>query len=152
MKAVSLTFAAVMLAVSGSAVAKGAFEDASDAIEYRQHAFSLIKENFGEIYAMVKGKKPMDAEQFQRRAEHLALLSNIPFDAFKVKGSDQGDTEALPSVWSDNAKFMEIASEFQMATQQLVSASQSGDDKAIKQAFGATGKTCKGCHDNFKRD
>ncbi|WP_417348209.1 c-type cytochrome [Ferrimonas sp.] len=143
---------AALLAMSGSVAAEGAFNTPEDAIKYRQHAFQLIKENFGDMYAMIKGKKEMDEAAFQRRAEHLAMLANIPFDAFKVAGSNKGDTEALASVWSDNAKFNDIAKEFQLASSKLATASAGGDAGTIKKAFGATGKTCKGCHDQFKQE
>ncbi|USD38389.1 MULTISPECIES: cytochrome c [Ferrimonas] len=148
----SMLLAALLVSTSGSAIAEGAFNSADDAIAYRQHAFGLIKENFGDMYAMVKGKKEMDADAFQRRAQHLSLLSQIPFEAFKVPGSNKGDTEALASVWSDSAKFDQIAKEFQSASANLAKVSGSGDAKAIKQAFGATGKACKSCHDQFKQD
>ncbi|TKB49346.1 cytochrome c [Ferrimonas sediminicola] len=143
---------AALLTATGSVAAEGAFNSADDAIQYRQHAFQLIKENFGDMHAMLKGKKAMDSDAFQRRAKHLALLANIPFEAFKVAGSNQGDTEALASVWSDNAKFNRIAKEFQQASSELARVSAGGDVDAIGQAFGTTGKSCKGCHDQFKRD
>ena len=80
------------------------FEDAKDAIQYRQSGFSLIAYNFGDMGAMMKGKKPFDAETFAMRAKNVAALSHIPFEGF-IEGSDKGDTEALAKVWQDKADF-----------------------------------------------
>ncbi|WP_028117929.1 c-type cytochrome [Ferrimonas senticii] len=147
-----VVIATALLLCTGSAMAKGAFDDAADAIDYRQAAFGLIKENFADMGAMLKNKKPMDSQVFAERAEHLAMLAAIPFNGFDVKGSDQGDTGALPAVWSDRGEFNAIADKFQLATKALAKASSSGDSRAIAKAFGGVGKTCKGCHDQFKAD
>ena len=39
----------------------------------------------------------------------------------------------------------------QLAVAELNTAAQSGNQDAIKKAFGAAGQTCKGCHDDFKK-
>jgi len=37
------------------------------------------------------------------------------------------------------------------AVANLNTAAQSGDQEAIKKAFGAAGAACKNCHDDFKK-
>lgn len=143
---------ALTLASTGALAADGAFNSAEDAIDYRQAAFGLIKENFSDMWAMMKDKKPMDEKAFAQRAQHLALLAQIPFTGFDVAGSDMGDTSALPAIWQKRDEFDAKASQFQLATERLAQVTQSGDAGDIKKAFGAVGKTCKGCHDNFKAE
>jgi cytochrome c556 len=47
---------------------------------------------------------------------------------------------------------LKAASEnMQLAVVDLNKAAQSGDLENIKKAFGATGQTCKGCHDDFRK-
>ena len=41
-------------------------------------------------------------------------------------------------------------SDFREATAKLDSAAASGDADSMKAAFGATGKACKACHDEYK--
>ncbi|MBY5993460.1 c-type cytochrome [Ferrimonas balearica] len=147
------TLLALSLALaSTTAAAEGAFDTAQDAIDYRQAAFGLIKENFSDMWAMMKKKKPMDEKAFAQRAQHLALLSQIPFTGFKVDGSDKGDTSALPAIWQEWDEFEAKAGAFQMATERLAAVADSGNADDIKKAFGAVGKTCKGCHDDFKAE
>ncbi|SHI27552.1 c-type cytochrome [Ferrimonas marina] len=141
----------ICVLMMGTATAKGAFDDTDDAIQYRQAAFGLIKENFADMGAMLKKKKPMDSEAFAQRAQHLALLAEIPFTGF-IPGSDKGKTDALGKVWQQRSDFDQRASQFAQATATLAQVSQGNDLKATAKAFGDVGKTCKGCHDNFKKD
>jgi cytochrome c556 len=39
-----------------------------------------------------------------------------------------------------------------MASRELAMAAESGDPAAVKTAFGATGKACKACHDEFRME
>ncbi|MGX9463493.1 c-type cytochrome [Shewanella sp. A14] len=127
------------------------FEEPADAIQYRQAAFGLIAYNFGDMGAMLKGKKPFDAAIFNTRAANVAALSKIPHEGFIV-GSDKGDTEALAKIWQDKADFDSKMSTFQDNAAALVVAAKSNDKNQIKQAFSNTGKSCKGCHDVYKKD
>lgn len=149
MKKQLLTLAASALLIS-SATAHN-FEDASDAIQYRQSAFGLLAYNFGDMGAMMKGKKPFDAETFAMRANNVAALSKIPFEGF-IDGSDKGETEALAKIWQDRADFDAKMKTFQENAAILATVAQKGDQAEIKQAFMNTGKSCKGCHDTYKKD
>ncbi|QLE84617.1 MULTISPECIES: c-type cytochrome [Shewanella] len=143
--------AAAGASVFAAAVQAHNFKEPEDAIDYRQSAFSLIAYNFGDMGAMLKGKKPFDADVFASRATNVAALSVIPAEGF-IAGSDKGNTEALGKVWSDKADFDAKMKTFQENAAKLAVVAQSGDKKAIKQAFGNTGKSCKGCHDVYKKD
>lgn len=127
------------------------FEDVNDAIHYRQSAFGLIAYNFGDMGAMLKGKKDMDNAVFAQRAANVAALSKIPVEGF-IEGSDKGDTEALTKIWQDRADFDSKMETFQTNAALLAVAAEKGDLAEIKTAFGNTGKSCKGCHDAYKKD
>ena len=145
-----------LLALAGStllasAVQANNFEETDDAIHYRQSAFGLIAHNFGDMGAMLKGKKPFDAEVFAMRAQNVAALSQLPAEGFVV-GSDKGETDALAKIWSEKAEFDNKMSQFQENAAKLAVAAKSDDKNAIKAAFMNTGKSCKGCHDVYKKD
>jgi cytochrome c556 len=146
----------ILLAVAATAmmiptVLANNFEEPADAIEYRQAAFGLIAYNFGDMGAMLKGKKPFDAAVFSTRADNVATLSKMPHEGFIV-GSDKGDTEALAKIWQEKADFDSKMTAFQGNAAALAVAAKSSDQNNIKQAFANTGKSCKGCHDEYKRD
>ncbi|MBW8184472.1 c-type cytochrome [Shewanella nanhaiensis] len=143
--------AVVTSTVLATSVQAGNFKKTDDAIEYRQSAFSLLAYHFGDMGAMLKGKKPFDAEVFAMRADNVAALSKLPLEGF-TPGSDKGDTEALPKVWTEKADFDAKMLQLQKDSAALAIAAKADDKKALKQAFMATAKNCKGCHDSYKKD
>ncbi|WP_024605415.1 MULTISPECIES: c-type cytochrome [unclassified Pseudoalteromonas] len=147
LKKVLATIALATCAFSVSA--NSAFKEPSDAIEYRQAAFSMISVQIGDMGAMLKGKVPFNAEQFKMRANNAAALSKMPWEAF-YEGTDKGDTAALTAVWAENATFVEKANAFAANADKLALAAQSGDKAVIGKAFGAWAKGCKDCHKQFK--
>jgi len=132
-------------------IANTAFEKPSDAVEYRQSAFSMIGTQIGDMGAMLKGKVPFDAKRFAMRANNAAALSKMPWEAF-IAGTEMGKakTSALPEVWSDNEKFMKKATAFQQYADELATVAATGDKKKIGKAFGNWAKGCKDCHKSFK--
>ncbi|WP_405602962.1 MULTISPECIES: c-type cytochrome [unclassified Pseudoalteromonas] len=146
-KKILTTVALTMCAFSVSA--NTAFKEPSDAIEYRQAAFSMISVQISDMGAMLKGKILFDAEQFKKRANNAAALSKMPWEAF-YKGTDKGETSALGAVWSENDTFMKKATAFQQYADELAVAAQSGDKAIIGKAFGAWAKGCKDCHKQYK--
>ncbi len=145
----------ILTLVAGATLATAAqaanFDNNAEAIHYRQSAFGIIAHNFGDMAAMLKGKKPFDQQVFEQRAANVAALAAIPAEGF-IPGSDKGETEALSKIWQDKGDFDAIMKKFQKASAELAIAAKSGDKKAIKMAFKNTAKNCKGCHDSYKKD
>ncbi|MBU3602416.1 cytochrome c [Polynucleobacter sp. AM-25C3] len=146
LKHLVLATLAPTLLVSGIAYAQ--FKKPEDAIKYRQSAFTVMANSFGKISAVVKGEAPYNKDDVAKNAAVVAMISTLPWQAFGT-GTEGGN--ALPEVWSDNAKFKSASEKMQLAVANLNTAAQSGDQEAIKKAFGAAGATCKGCHDDFKK-
>lgn len=93
-----LLMLAATAALSATAVQAHNFESSDDAIQYRQSGFSLMAYNFGDIGAMLKGKKDFDADVAAMRAANVAALAKLPLEGF-IDGSDKGNTEALAKIW-----------------------------------------------------
>jgi cytochrome c556 len=149
MKIRSLAASAVAaLLACGQAAAQ--FKNADDAIEYRQGALAVMGNHFSRIGAMASGKLPFDAKAVQANADLVATLAKLPWSAF-IEGSDKGDTNARPEIWSQADKFKAASQKLEDATVKLAAAAKTGNQDAIKAAFGATGETCKACHDDFRK-
>jgi len=118
-------------------------------VKQRQSAMTLQGKYFGPLGGMLKGSIPYNAQVVARNAGYLEVLSRMPWDGFDPSTSGQ-KTRALPAVYTDTAKFKEAQDRFQTAVGQLVAASKGGDEAAVKAAIGDVGKTCGGCHDNFR--
>ena len=125
------------------------FAKAEDAIKYRKSAFFVMQQNFSRVAAMAQGKIPFDAKVAAESAAIAESMSKLPWAGFGP-GTEKGDTEAKPEVWSDRAKFNEYADKMQTEMVKFNAAAKTGSLEAIKANLGAVGKTCKGCHDTFK--
>jgi cytochrome c556 len=143
--------AAVGITVALGAMASTAFAQARPDIlvKQRQAAMTLIGKYFGPMGLMAQGKVPFDAKVVQRNADYLHALSQMPWDGFHE--STKGEkTRALPEIWTNAGQFKQAAERFQTEVDKLHSAAKGGDEGAIKAQIGAVGKTCAGCHDNFR--
>lgn len=145
-------FTSTVMAVSiADTTPSNNFKKPEDAVKYRQSAFSLMAYNFGDIGAMLKGKKPYDAATVIIRAENVAALSKLPLEGF-IQSKDLDQRDALDKIWQEKAQFNEKMQTLQKSANMLVVAAKSGDKKAVQKAFMDTGKSCKSCHDDYKKD
>lgn len=121
-----------------------------DEIRYRQSVMNVIGRAMGPMGAMAQGKAPFNAATVQKNAALIDTMLTLPWNSFGP-GTDKGaPTKADPKIWSDSAKFKQAAEANQKAVAALVAESKSGDEAKFKAAFGEVGKTCKGCHDDFR--
>lgn len=150
MKKLILAAAAVCgLAVSLPAAAQ--FQKPEDAIKYRKAVFTVMASHFGRVGAMANGRIPFDAKLVAENAEIATMMSKLPYAAFG-EGTDKGDTKAKPEVWSESDKFKAAAAKMQEEMAKLNTAAKTGNQDAIKAAFGPVGQACKGCHDHFRKE
>ena len=130
--------------------AQAQFAKAEDAIKYRQSALFVMGQHFTRLAAMAQGKIPFDAKAAADNAAVVEIMSKLPWAAFG-EGTDQGgNTKAKPEIWTDNAKFKDAAEKMQAEVIKLSAAAKIGKQEDLKSAVGATGGTCKNCHDNFR--
>ena len=123
---------------------------ADRAIKYRQAAFTVMAWNMGPMAAMVKGEKPYDKDEVLKRAMNVEHAATTPWEGFGP-GTDAGaPTKAKPEIWKDAAKFKQYQDALQAETVKLVAAAKVGTLDAVKGPFGAVGKACGTCHDDFR--
>ena len=148
-----LSFSAAVIASTlalSPIAAQAQFAKSEDAIKYRQGAFTVLAAHFGRIGAMVNGRVPYDAKVAAENATVVVAVSALPITAFGP-GTDSGrEHRAKPEVWRDAAKFKAAADRMTDAIAKLPAAA--GDPAALKTAFGAAAASCKGCHDDFRKD
>jgi cytochrome c556 len=128
----------------------GQFAKPEDAVRYRQSVMNVMGNHFGRLAPVAKGEKPFDAAAVQADVAVIDALHKLPFDAFGP-GTDVGQHKAKPEVWTDAAKFQDTAKKMQEQVGKLSVAAKSGDAAAFKAAFGEAGKSCKACHDDFRK-
>ena len=145
----SILIAAATLFTALPAAAQ--FAKPEDAIKYRKGAFTVMAAHFGRVAGMAQGKIPFDAKVAAQNAEVATFMSTLPFAGFGP-GTDKGETRAKPEIWAEMDKFNAGAKKMQDEMAKLNVAAKSGNLDAIKAAAGEVGKTCKGCHDDYRKE
>ena len=145
----SLAIAAAAITLSAPAAAQ--FAKPEDAVKYRQSALFVMAQHFGRIGAMANGRVPFDAKAATENAEVVADMAKLPWAGFGP-GTDKISQKAKPEIWTEQAKFKEHNEKLVGETTKLLAAAKTNSLDNLKVAFGSTANTCKGCHDNFRRD
>ena len=154
MKLIMVSVMAVAIA-SGSVTAQQAVSEkqASDALEFRQSIFKLVKSNVGVLGGMARGKVAFDAALVEKNATRITQLSKMVPDYFAINTSNYDlDTEALAKIWDNMDDFNSKAENLYVASMALQDAAKTGQEAATKKAIGGLFKTCKSCHDEYKQD
>jgi len=141
----------VLVMGSLGGVAYGQFAKPDEAIAYRKAVMVLNAQHFGRMGAMVKGEKPFDQKAFSANASLVSTFSRLPWEAFMVPGSDQGNTAMKPEALKEKGKFEQTAKAFENAAAELNTAAAAGKLESVKDPFGKTAQSCKECHSQFKR-
>lgn len=148
--AISLVLAAAAAATAVPASAQ--FAKPEDAVKYRQSALFVMSTHFGRIGAMANGRVPYDAAAAVQNAEIVAEMSKLPWAGFGPGTDKVTPQRAKPEVWTEQAKFKEHNEKLVGETAKLLTAAKTNSLDTLKVAFSSTANTCKGCHDNFRRD
>jgi len=135
-------FLTAMVAVSAAA------DD--NAVKYRQHTMDAVGGHMQALVQLVKGEVD-HKDHITVHASSLAALSTIAPDLFGADSKTGADTEALPKIWEDPDLFKQRLDAFRSSAQDLDAAAKTGDMAKIGAALGPVGKSCKGCHDDFKK-
>lgn len=145
--------ASLLIATASIAQEASSLKHANYSTELRQSVFSLLGSNMGPLGAMAKGKTPFDAEQAEKHAVRINQLSLMIADYSRTDTSKfDVETEALAKIWQETDNYSQRIEDLTKASATLISAAQSKDEAATKKAIGGVGKTCGGCHDDFKKD
>lgn len=125
------------------------FSKPESAVKYRQAAFTIINNHMGRINQAVQGKIPYDKDAVLRSAEIIESTSKLPYEGF-TPGSDLIESKAKASLWKEEAKFKQLATEMQAETVKLTAAAKTGNLDNVRTAFRATARACDNCHDLYR--
>ena len=148
--AISIVLAAAAVTVAVPASAQ--FAKPEDATKYRQGALFVMGQHFSRIGAMVNGRVPYDAKAATENAEVVAEMAKLPWAGFGPNTDKGLPTKAKAEIWTEQAKFKEHNEKLVGETSKLLAAAKTNSLDNLKVAFGSAANTCKGCHDNFRKD
>ncbi len=101
------------------------------------------------IAAMVTGKVPYDAAKTKASAAEIGKHATGIAKQFP-QGSIKGPSEALPAIWKDWETFNGHADDLAKLADQLAASADSGKVVALG-LFAKMGKTCSGCHQDYRK-
>lgn len=146
-----------LLLVGLSLVAPGfaAKDPNKKAIKARQGEMQLRAFNAGPLFGMAKGKIEYDAELAAKLAANLKLMLDLDNGRAWKQGTGndnyKGDTTALPKIWTTYPEISKYGEKYVKAVNDLAWVAGTGVD-ALKSKIGPLGKSCKGCHDEFREE
>jgi cytochrome c556 len=115
----------------------------------RSEVFKQFGKTLEPMGLVARDRQPYNPREFNVNAEELNKLASQPWGYF-TPDSNYPPTRAKPEVWTKAADFKAAQVQYQLSTQQLLKASQSGDLDAIRPAVDNVQKSCKSCHDSFR--
>jgi cytochrome c556 len=145
----NITLAASLTAVIALPVAAH-IERGEPMQSMRQSFFALVGMAFGPMGDMVKGDAPWDEDKFAMLADDLAGLTGYSVERGFAPGSEMGKTRAKPEIWENMDDFKDKLAALRTESGKLAMVAKTGDADAMKKQFGAVGKACKACHDEYK--
>jgi cytochrome c556 len=119
--------------------------------ETRQAVLKVVGWNITPLGAMARDLIPWDGALFARNAQRVAWTITMIPDAFRADTrGHQLETEALPAIWEDFARFEELAGNARRSAERLAEIAAAGDERAARAALSALTDDCRACHDRFR--
>ena len=125
------------------------FADSYGIIKYRQNVMKSVSGHMGAIVDILKNGLPLK-DHIVDHALSMQQISRMTLSMFP-EGSGKGRTKSKQVIWEQWSEFESAASDFERESIKLVEVAQSGDMEALSKQVRATGKTCSGCHKNFRK-
>ena len=143
-------------ALSAASAGAAAPEDAASpqaVIETRQASLKKMGAAMKAIVEQLKSEAPDNA----RMAAAVQVISTgaeaLPRWFPAGSGAEAGiETDALPYIWKDRAKFESLANRLVPETKNLAAALSGKDLTAIRAQVKVVGEICSSCHHSFRAD
>ena len=123
--------------------------DSKGIIKYRQNVMKSTAGHMGAIVDILKNDLSLKAH-VSDHARSMLQNSRMTLSMFP-KGSGKGRTKSKQAIWGNWSEFESAAKDFERESAKLAEVAESGDMEALAKQVRATGKTCSGCHRNFRK-
>ena len=141
--------AALIVFLSFCFFGSSSLADSKGIIKYRQNVMKSTAGHMGAIVDILKNDLPLQAHILDH-ASSIHQNSKMTLAMFP-KGTGLGNTKAKPTIWENWSKFESAVQDFERESAKLAKVAESGDMEALAKQVRATGKTCGGCHRNFRK-
>jgi cytochrome c556 len=128
-------------------------ESAAETVKKRQETMKQLGGHMKAIKTFLESGSGSAEDVAKRAGEIGDIAAKIPGLFPEGTGMDEvkdPKNGAKPEIWLDWEKFLKKHEALREQSAKLAEVVAGGDEAAMKQQFGETAKTCKGCHDDFK--
>lgn len=139
---------AFLIPVALTACGEPADTQPGQPVTHRRAAFKKILLAFEPMGIQLR-KKDYDPDKFLEHAKALVAAKNGPWEYFGPT-TNYPPTHAKARVWSDPEQFESKRQAFLQATDRLLLAAESRDEKRVTAAYEAVHDSCRDCHKAFK--
>jgi cytochrome c556 len=137
--------------IMGLALGVRAENDPQEIIKYRQNVMKSLGGHAGAMTALVRGKVDMP-NQLLIHAQALHAVTGTISTLFP-EGSDFGETDAKPEIWTHWDEFEDKARKVDSAAAGLLKTVEQGSDASqVQMRFKELGESCKACHKKFRAE
>ena len=123
--------------------------DSRGLIKYRQNVMKSTAGHMGAIVDILKNHLPLETHIVDH-ARSMLQISRMILSMFP-EGSGKGRTRSKQAIWENWSEFESATNDFERESAKLSKVAESGDMEALAKQVRATGKTCSGCHRNFRK-
>ena len=121
----------------------------SSPIKERQQIMDANGKAMKLVSGMIKGERPYDAKAAADAMKSIQD-SALKFVGLFPPGTEKGEkTQARPEIWQSKKDFEDWGKQLQADAAKAQEAAAGGLD-SMKTAMAAVGKTCSGCHDDYR--
>ena len=138
-----------LAAVAGVVITAAGVATAQDPIAARKAIMKDAGAANKVVTGMVKGETPFDAKQAAEAMTKMAAAWAPFAKLFPDNSKTGGETTAAPKIWETRADFDAKGAAMVKAAEAARDAAAKGLD-AFKVAAGEVGKTCGGCHKDYR--
>lgn len=153
MKFNKVVIATLAIGLSGATLAQSIGKP-EDQIRWRQSVMQTLGWSMGRIKANIEGNYNKD--QVIQAANTIQAIANSGSGVLFQPGTDTGKgwhaTNVKPEIFTNREKLKEVGTAYNREANEMAKVAAGGDAAAVKAQFGNLGKSCKGCHDEFRKE
>ncbi|MDJ0776999.1 MAG: cytochrome c [Gammaproteobacteria bacterium] len=127
-----------------------AHEEATGVVKERMDTMKQLGKRMKTLKSLVRSSSAYDATRVASLAGEIRGISDQVESGFPA-GSIEHPSEALPAIWENWERFVELIDAMKTESEKLGEAARDSDQRAALKQFAALGKTCRGCHTDFRQ-
>jgi cytochrome c556 len=120
-------------------------------VSKRRAVFKEFTRTLEPMGLVARDRQPYQAASFLEQAQALKKLSAQPWPLFTTD-SNYPPTKANAKVWQQPGEFKVAQEQFQQAVDELAQAAAGSDLERIRTSVNNVQKSCKACHDTYRKD